>query len=64
MDKNTYSLTVAAIFAVIAVVHALRLYFGWEGVIGGWMVPTWLSWLAVLVAGFLAYQGFFLSRKS
>lgn len=63
MNKYSYMLTVAGIFAVIGVLHALRLWFGWEGIIGGWPVPQWLSWVAVVVAFFLAYQGWQLSQK-
>lgn len=49
---------VAVIFLLIAVLHALRLYLGWGAVIGGWDVPRWLSWLAVVFAGYLSWQGF------
>lgn len=57
-QKTTYITTVATVFLIIAIVHALRLYFGWEGVIGGWELPFWLSWAAVVVTGYLAWQGF------
>jgi len=50
--------TVAVVFLAIAVLHGLRLYFGWEGIIGGWEVPRSLSWLAVVFAGYLSWQGF------
>lgn len=56
-------LTVAGIFAVIGILHALRLWFGWEGIIGGWMVPQWLSLVTVVVAFFLAYQGLQFSKR-
>lgn len=63
MNKHNYFLTAALIFGIIGIVHALRLWFGWEGIIGGWMVPVWVSWVAVVVAFFLAWQGFSLSQK-
>lgn len=63
MAKKTYFLTVAVLFSAIGIVHALRLWFAWEGVIGGWMVPQWLSWVAVLVALLLAWQGYTLAQK-
>ncbi len=50
--------TTALIFLAIAVLHGLRLYLGWEGVLGGWEVPRWLSWGAVVMAAYLAWQGF------
>ncbi len=58
MRKKTYMTTVALVFLAIAVLHGLRLYLGWEGIIGGWEVPRWLSWGAVAVAGYLSWQGF------
>lgn len=48
----------ALIFLAIAVLHGLRLYYGWGAIVGGWLVPMWLSWAAVLVAAYLAFQGF------
>ncbi len=43
------------VFLVISVVHALRLVFRWDVVIGGWPVPMWVSWVAVALFGVLAY---------
>jgi hypothetical protein len=28
-----------------------------------WAVPMWVSWVALLIAGFLAFEGFRLSRR-
>ena len=47
-----------AIFAVIALGHLARVIFGWDAAIGGWLVPMWISWAAILVGGFLAYTGY------
>lgn len=41
----------------MAVLHLLRLLFGWDANIGGWAAPTWVSWVALPVAGDLAYEG-------
>jgi len=30
---------------------------GWPADIGGFVVPMWLSWVAVPLAGYLAYHG-------
>lgn len=45
------------IFALVALIHLLRIYKGWAAVIGGWTVPMWVSWLGLVVAGGLAYFG-------
>jgi hypothetical protein len=46
-----------------AVLHALRLLLGWEAVIGGWSVPTWFSWVALALAGYLAYSAFTVKQE-
>ena len=60
--KNFFSLT-GTIFLVIAALHLLRIINGWEAVIGGWIVPMWLSWAAVILAGYLGSQGIKLGRN-
>ena len=58
MDRKTFTVTAGVVFSLIAVLHALRLLLGWEAMIGGWSVPMWLSWLALALAGYLAYTAF------
>jgi uncharacterized membrane protein YhaH (DUF805 family) len=58
MNRNTYLTVTAALFLVMAVAHLLRIILGWHVEIGGLSIPLWVSWLAVLVAGALAYIGF------
>jgi protein-S-isoprenylcysteine O-methyltransferase Ste14 len=48
----------ATLFLVVAIMHLLRIVFGWQVEIGGLSIPSWVSWLGVLVAGALAYLGF------
>ena len=43
-----------AVFTLVAVVHLLRLVFGWEVVVTGYVVPVWWSGLGLIVAGGLA----------
>jgi|KBSMisStaDraftv2_1062788.scaffolds.fasta_scaffold503832_2 type VI protein secretion system component VasF len=57
MDLRTFSVTAGAIFALIALVHLLRIYLGWSIVIDSWSVPIWVSWIGFVVAGGLAYLG-------
>ena len=58
MNQKTFTLTAGVVFSLIAVLHALRLLLGWEAMIGGWLVPMWLSWLALAVAWYLAFTAF------
>jgi hypothetical protein len=56
--KLSFSLISGVVFTAIAVLHALRLIYGWLAQIGGWDVPMWLSWVALVLAGLLAYGNF------
>jgi uncharacterized membrane protein len=58
MNQRAFNLTAGLIFLVIAILQLLRIVFDWSVIIGGWDVPEWVSWVAFLVAGFLAYEGF------
>ena len=58
VDQKTYNTITAALFLIIAVAHLLRIIFGWGAQIGGLDIPVWVSWLALVVAGALAYFGF------
>ena len=64
MSQKTFSLVAGLIFLVVAVGHALRLGLGWHVTVGGWTVPMWVSWVAFVAAGFLAYKGLRLSGRS
>jgi hypothetical protein len=38
----------------VALLHVLRLLFGWEATIAGLAVPLWVSLLGTVIAGGLA----------
>lgn len=42
------------VFSIIAFMHLLRLYFGWEVTINGSIVPLWISVPGFLIAAGLA----------
>ena len=54
---------VGIIFAVIGTVHLLRLIFGWQIVLVGWVVPVWISAFGVVIAWYLAYNAFSYAKK-
>ena len=56
MKTKTVLAIVAVVFALIAVLHLLRVILGWQAVIGSTEIPVWASWVALLVAGFLSYS--------
>jgi hypothetical protein len=63
MSRRAYLLAAAIVFSLVALLHLARIVFGWSAVIGGWSVPMWLSWVALVVSGALAYFGFSLVRQ-
>ena len=63
MDTKTYAQVTAVIFAIVALAHLARILAGWEVSIGGWDAPMWVSWLAVVVAGFLSWAGCKTARR-
>ena len=62
MTQRSFNGLAGAIFGLVALLHALRLLFGWEAVIGGWAIPRWFSVLGLLVAGPLSYAALSLNR--
>ena len=58
MDRKTYIRVTSLIFLAIALVHGLRVLYGWEGVIGDWEVPIGLSYFVVVIAVALAWVGY------
>ena len=62
MTQRTFSLITAVLFFLIALLHAVRLLRGWQVTIEGAFVPIWISWIGLVIAAYLAYQGFLLSK--
>ncbi len=57
MTREAFCIVAGLIFAVVALLHLLRIYMDWPVVIGDWSVPMWVSWIALVVAGILAIWG-------
>ena len=64
MRQRTFSLVAGVVFGLVALAHVFRIVFGWSIVIQDLSVPTWASWIAVVVFGYLAYEGFRLARNA
>jgi hypothetical protein len=63
MSQKTFDLLAGAMFAVAALLHLLRLYFGWSAVLDDWTVPMWVSWLGLVITAGLAYFGISLAAR-
>ena len=64
MSQRTFSLIASVVFGLIALGHVLRIVLGWSFMVQDIPVPMWASGLAVVIMGYLAYEGFRLARKS
>jgi hypothetical protein len=63
VSQRTFSLTAGALLLLIAVAHLVRVILGGTIVIEGVVIPMWPSVVAVIVMGYLAFEGFRLSCK-
>jgi uncharacterized integral membrane protein len=61
--KRPFTLLAIVIFALIAIVHVLRLAFGWQVTLNAAVVPMWASVVGALLAGGLALALSWESRK-
>ncbi len=64
MDQRIFNVVASVIFALVALLHLLRIYMGWPIVISSWTAPMWVSWIAFVVAGGLSFFGLSLATRS
>ena len=64
MSQHVFSLVAGVVFGLIALGHLLRVIFDLSLDVQGISIPMWASWLAIVVMGYLAYEGFRRARKS
>jgi hypothetical protein len=57
MNAGSYARLTGAIFAIIAVLQLGRAVTGLPVVVGGTSIPVWVSWVAFVVTGGLAWLG-------
>ena len=62
MNQKTFIGVTGMVFGIIALLHGLRLVFGWSAVVGAWQIPLWISWLALALSGYLAYTALTLRK--
>ncbi len=54
MGEKNYLFISATIFALVALLHSVRLFSHWSFQIGAFTVPFWGSWLAILMGATLS----------
>ena len=55
---RTYIQVTGVVFAIVALAHLARLLLDWPAQEAGWVVPMWISWIAILMAGALCIWAF------
>jgi len=63
IKERMYLTAAGAIFTVILLGHLAHVLYSGDISILGWDVPVFLSWLGVLVAGYLAYASFHFAMR-
>ena len=63
MNQRTFFTVSGILFGVIALMHLARILGGWPAHIGTFEAPMWLSWVAMAVAGYLAFSAFRLKGR-
>ncbi len=58
MASKNYLFISSTIFGLIALVHLLILISGWTYKLENFIVPEWISFLTILVSGFMSYKSF------
>jgi len=53
-NMKLFTTIAAVIFAVIALVHIVRLFLGWEVTVSGMAIPMWASVAGLVIAAGLA----------
>jgi hypothetical protein len=54
--RKPFTTVAVILFALIAVLHVLRVVYSWEVTIGNINIPMWASVLAAVVAALLAFM--------
>ena len=57
MDKHTYYRAASLIFTLLAVGHGARIFYEWPALMGTYVIPMEISWVAVGISGYLAVRG-------
>ena len=55
-SSKPFTWIAAAIFALAAIVHVIRLFTHFQVIVGSHHVPQWVSYVAIVVAAFLSWM--------
>jgi len=64
VNQRAFSMVAGVLFVLVAVIHALRIANGALVIVENVSIPMWVSWIPIVIAGYLAYEGIRLGRKA
>jgi len=64
MNYKRYCLASGTLFSLVALAHLVRALNAWPLQVGGFAIPMWISWAAIVVTGTLALFAFRIVRGS
>ncbi len=56
--ERTMLYIIGTLFAAVALIHWSRITLGLNLTLGSWLVPVWLSWIAIIATTYLSYLSF------
>lgn len=57
-SERALLLFAGAIFCIVALAHLVRVAFNLRVILGGAILPMWLSWVGIAIAAYLSYSSF------
>jgi hypothetical protein len=61
--RKPFTTVAVVLFALMALVHSFRLFFGWEVTVNGMVVPKWASGPRLVVTAWLSLMLWREARK-
>ena len=58
LKPSMYFTVTGVIFVAVAIMSAYRAFNGLAVSVGDWTVPVWVSWVALVVAAYLAWSAY------
>jgi len=49
-NKDTALFVAGVVFALVAILHGMRLWYHWDIVVSDWLLPMWVSYPGLIVA--------------
>lgn len=61
--EKRFHIVVAVLLIIVAILHFLRIVFGWNFTIGGFNFPYWVNGVGTVITAFLAYASLHLAAR-